>query len=78
MTNTTFDPAQLQRLRQRRRLTKEGVALLAYCEDSAYEQWENGDETPSAFWQERLARALRCRVEDFMPQRRRLREGLNP
>ena len=65
MMNAPFDPAALKALRERRKLTKEGVALLAYCEDSAYEAWENGDETPSPFWCERLAKALRCRVEDF-------------
>ena len=60
-----FDPARLQQCREKRRLTKEGVALLAYCEDSAYEAWENGEQAPSPFWQERLAKALRCEVEDF-------------
>lgn len=63
--NIAFDAAQLQKLRQRRKLTKEGVALIAYCEDSAYEAWENGDEVPSPFWLNRLAMALRCKVEDF-------------
>jgi len=65
MTNASFDPAKLKTLRERRKLTKEGVALIAYCEDSAYEAWETGKETPSPFWQGRLAKALRCRVEDF-------------
>ena len=65
MTNAPFDPAALKALRERRKLTKEGVALLAYCEDSAYEAWENGGEIPSPFWRQRLAKALRCRVEDF-------------
>jgi len=65
MMNAPFDPAALKRLREGRKLTMEGVALLAYCEDNAYEAWESGKETPSPFWQERLAKALRCRVEDF-------------
>lgn len=65
MVEMVFDPKRLQRIRLQRRMSREKVALAAYCSTDAYRQWELGEALPSTYWQARLAKALGCAVEDF-------------
>lgn len=67
MEKLTFYPSILPGLRDAAKLTQKELAVAVGVSIDAVKSWENGRRLPRPGYLRRMARALKCRIDQLVP-----------